>query len=174
MSDSTVWWLLTAAAVALELLNGSFYLLMLGIGLAAAALAAHLGAGMALQLTAAALVGGGAVLFWSQRMRQRPGAGDSADNAGNADLNLDIGQLVQVEHWNADGSASFSFNLTLEPNAPAAPQLLVAVATDKPLPALDKVPNGVTAQSFMPFLEKQLKATKVTPTLSFGFFRLEH
>lgn len=106
MSDSTVWWLLTAAAVALELLNGSFYLLMLGIGLAAAALAAHLGAGLALQLTAAALVGGGAVLFWSQRMRQRSGAGDSADNAGNADLNLDIGQLVQVEHWNADGSAS--------------------------------------------------------------------
>lgn len=103
MSDSTVWWLLTAAAVALELLNGSFYLLMLGIGLAAAALAAHLGAGMALQLTAAALVGGGAVLFWSQRMRQRP---DPADGSANADLNLDIGQLVQVEHWNADGSAS--------------------------------------------------------------------
>lgn len=103
MSDSTVWWLLTAAAVALELLNGSFYLLMLGIGLAAAALAAHLGAGLALQLTAAALVGGGAVLFWSQRMRQRS---STADSAANADLNLDIGQLVQVEHWAADGSAS--------------------------------------------------------------------
>jgi len=103
MSDSTVWWLLTAAAVALELLSGTFYLLMLGIGLAAAALAAHLGAGLALQLTAAALVGGGAVLLWSQRMRQRSGAGDSA---ASADLNLDIGQLVQVEHWNADGSAS--------------------------------------------------------------------
>jgi membrane protein implicated in regulation of membrane protease activity len=103
MSDSTVWWLLTAAAVALELLNGSFFLLMLGIGLAAAALAAHLGAGLALQLTAAALVGGGAVLFWSQRVRQRPG---QADSAASADLNLDIGQLVQVERWNADGSAS--------------------------------------------------------------------
>lgn len=103
MSDSTVWWLLTAAAVALELLSGTFYLLMLGIGLAAAALAAHLGAGLALQLTAAALVGGGAVLFWSQRVRQRSGAGDSA---ASADLNLDIGQLVQVEHWAADGSAS--------------------------------------------------------------------
>lgn len=105
MSDSTVWWLLTAAAVALELLNGSFYLLMLGIGLAAAALAAHLGAGLALQLTAAALVGGGAVLFWSQRVRQRSGSG-AGDSAASADLNLDIGQLVQVEHWNADGSAS--------------------------------------------------------------------
>ena len=105
MSDSTVWWLLTAAAVALELLNGSFYLLMLGIGLTAAALVAHLGAGLTLQLTVAALVGGGAVLFWSQRVRQRSGSG-AGDSAANADLNLDIGQLVQVEHWNADGSAS--------------------------------------------------------------------
>ncbi len=103
MSDSTVWWLLTAAAVALELLNGSFYLLMLGIGLAAAALTAHLGAGLALQLTAAALVGGGAVLFWSQRARQRSGP---VDSAASADLNLDIGQLVRVERWDADGSAS--------------------------------------------------------------------
>ncbi len=103
MSDATVWWLLTAAAVALELLSGTFYLLLLGIGLAAAALAAHLGAGLALQLTVAALVGGGAVLFWSQRMRQRP---DPADGSANADLNLDIGQLVQVERWNADGNAT--------------------------------------------------------------------
>lgn len=106
MNDSTLWWLLTAAAVALELLSGSFYLLMLGIGLAAAALAAHLGAGPAWQLTAAALVGGGAVLLWSRRMRQRSGTDDKADNAGNADLNLDIGQWVQVERWNADASAT--------------------------------------------------------------------
>lgn len=103
MSDSTLWWLLTAAAVALELLSGSFYLLMLGIGLAAAALAAHLGAGLAWQLTAAALVGGGAVLLWSRRARPGPGAEDSA---ASADLNLDIGQLVRVERWNADGSAT--------------------------------------------------------------------
>ena len=103
MSDSTLWWLLTAAAVALELLSGSFYLLMLGIGLAAGALAAHLGAGLAWQLTAAALIGGGAVLLWSRRARPAPGAEDSA---ASADLNLDIGQLVRVERWNADASAT--------------------------------------------------------------------
>ena len=103
MSDSTLWWLLTAAAVALELLSGSFYLLLLGIGLAAGALAAHLGAALAWQLTAAALVGGGAVLLWSRRARPGPG---SEDSAASADLNLDIGQWVQVERWNADGSAS--------------------------------------------------------------------
>ena len=47
MADSTVWWLLAGAAVAVELMTGTFYLLMLAIGLAAAALAAHAGAGHA-------------------------------------------------------------------------------------------------------------------------------
>jgi hypothetical protein len=32
MADSTVWWLLAGAAVAVELLTGTFYLLMLAIG----------------------------------------------------------------------------------------------------------------------------------------------
>ena len=47
MADSTLWWLLAGAAVAVELLTGTFYLLMLGIGVAAGALAAHAGAGIA-------------------------------------------------------------------------------------------------------------------------------
>jgi membrane protein implicated in regulation of membrane protease activity len=37
MAESTIWWLLTVAAVAVELVTGTFYLLMLAIGLAAAA-----------------------------------------------------------------------------------------------------------------------------------------
>ena len=41
MADSTLWWLLAGAAVAVELLTGTFYLLMFAIGLAAAAIAAH-------------------------------------------------------------------------------------------------------------------------------------
>lgn len=102
MKDSTVWWLLAGAAVALELLSGTFYLLMLALGLAAAALAAQLGAGPTVQLGAAALIGGGAVLLWSQLARQRT---DSSDRSDSQDLNLDIGQIVQVGHWRADGSA---------------------------------------------------------------------
>jgi hypothetical protein len=43
MAESTIWWLLTVAAVAVELVTGTFYLLMLAIGLAAAA--AHWPAG---------------------------------------------------------------------------------------------------------------------------------
>src|SRR6478735_7202301 len=56
MADSSLWWLLAGAAVAVELVTGTFYLLMLAIGLAAAALAAHSGAGLTTQLVAAAAI----------------------------------------------------------------------------------------------------------------------
>ena len=39
MNDSTVWWLVTGVLVAAELMTGTFYLLMLATGAAAAALA---------------------------------------------------------------------------------------------------------------------------------------
>ncbi|MES2432421.1 MAG: protein kinase [Pseudomonadota bacterium] len=87
------------------------------------------------------------------------------------------GGATNLKPWTTmapDGSASFEFNLTLEPNAPPAPQILVAMVTDKPLPALDKVPAGVTAQSLMPFLEKQLEKAGVKPTLGLAYFRLEN
>ena len=87
------------------------------------------------------------------------------------------GGATNLKPWTtlgSDGTASFEFNLTLEANAPPAPQILVAMVTDKPLPALDKVPAGVTAQSLMPFLEKQLEKAGVKPTLSFAYFRLEN
>ena len=71
MADSTIWWLLTGSAVAVELLTGTFYLLMLAIGLAAAAVAAHLGLPQTGQLVVAAIVGGGAVVGW-HLVRQPP------------------------------------------------------------------------------------------------------
>jgi membrane protein implicated in regulation of membrane protease activity len=102
MADSTVWWLLTGAAVALELLTGTFYLVMLAIGLAAAAIAAHLGGSMTVQQVVAALVGGGAVVGWHFVRGRRP----REPAAGlNRDVNLDIGETVQVNGWNPDGTA---------------------------------------------------------------------
>ena len=106
MADSTVWWLLTGAAVAVELVTGTFYLLMLAIGLAAGALAAHVGAGMAAQLVTAALVGGGAVAALyvvRQRRPATPGAG------ANPDVNLDVGETVLVEAWQPDGTAQVRY-----------------------------------------------------------------
>lgn len=101
MDNSTVWWLLAGAAVGLELVTGTFFLLMLALGLAAGALAAHAGLGLSTQLVAAALVGGGAVLAW-QRWRQQHRAPRASENR---DVNLDIGETVQVEHWAPDGTA---------------------------------------------------------------------
>jgi membrane protein implicated in regulation of membrane protease activity len=106
MAESTIWWLLAGAAVAVELATGTFYLLMLGFGLAAAALAAHAGASMTVQLLAAAAVGGGAVLGWHLKRSREPQAPDASVNP---DVNLDIGEVVHIASWNADGTASIKY-----------------------------------------------------------------
>ena len=68
MGDATMWWVLAGVLVALELLTGTFYLLMLSLGAVAAALAALAGYGLNTQLVAAAIVGGlGAVLLGQWR-----------------------------------------------------------------------------------------------------------
>jgi membrane protein implicated in regulation of membrane protease activity len=106
MADSTLWWLLAGAAVAIELVTGTFYLLMLAIGLAAGALAAHIGVGQAAQLVVAALVGGGAVTAWHFQRRRR-----TAEEAGgaNPNMNLDVGESVHVDRWSADQTATVRY-----------------------------------------------------------------
>ena len=47
LSAATVWWVLAGIAVAVELSTGTFYMLMLALGLAAGAIASHLGFGRA-------------------------------------------------------------------------------------------------------------------------------
>jgi membrane protein implicated in regulation of membrane protease activity len=106
MAESTIWWLLAGAAVAIELITGTFYLLMLAIGLAAGALAAHAGMGTAAQMVVAAVMGGGAVAGWHVWRRRRP---PEAPAQSNADVNLDVGETVHVERWNADGTASVKY-----------------------------------------------------------------
>ena len=105
MSESTIWWLLAGAMVALELVSGTFYLLMLSIGPVAAALAAHAGASVSLQLIVAAIVGSGAVVAWRSLKKTEAAAPASA----NRDVNLDIGETVQVEAWQPDGTGSVKY-----------------------------------------------------------------
>ena len=106
MTESTVWWLLAGSAVAVELLTGTFYLLMLAIGLAAAAVAAQAGASASIQFVIAAGVGGMAVVAWHTLRGRNPHR--PADTA-NPDLHLDVGETVQVDHWDVDGSASVRY-----------------------------------------------------------------
>ena len=106
MAESTVWWLLTGALVALELMTGTFYLLMLGVGAAAGALAAHTGAGLTSQVVVAALVALAAVTVWTWLRRRKPG--DPSARAQRS-VNLDIGETVQVDAWSDDGTAQVRY-----------------------------------------------------------------
>jgi len=106
LSMSTAWWVLAGVTIAAELATGTFYLLMVALGLAAAAIAAHLGLSTSLQITTAAVVGGGATAFWHWRRMQHP---RSAPVAENRDVNLDIGERVNVTSWATDRTAKVSY-----------------------------------------------------------------
>jgi len=105
-SASTTWWLAAGALVAAELATGTFYLLMLAVGAAAGAVAAHAGLATTAQLASAALVGGGAVAAWHLRRSRQPA---TAPEATNPDAHLDIGATVHVPHWRADGTARVNY-----------------------------------------------------------------
>ncbi len=106
MTESSIWWLLAGGAVAIELMTGTFYLLMIALGLAAAALATHAGAGSATQIIIAAVVGGGSVLVWRGLKKKQPA---TLAASVNADVNLDIGGTVQVDTWLGDGTATVNY-----------------------------------------------------------------
>ena len=106
MADSTLWWLLAGAVIAVELLTGTFYLLMLSLGLAGAAIAAHLGATVPFQLVVAAVLGGGLVVAWRSYKKHQPPA---LPAGANRDVNLDIGETLHIEAWNEDGTSTAKY-----------------------------------------------------------------
>jgi membrane protein implicated in regulation of membrane protease activity len=109
MSMATFWWLAAGVAVAAELATGTFYLLMVALGLAAAAVAAYLGVAAGTQLVTAAVVGGGATALWHWRRAHAP---RSAPAAQNRDVNLDIGERVHVAAWGSDGTTRVQYRGT--------------------------------------------------------------
>lgn len=104
-----VFWILVAIAlVIIELLSGTFYLLVLGVAAAAGGLVAWLGMALAAQAAAATLVGAvGVVLV--HRHRAHLGAPVPGGNA------IDVGQRVTLESWinEAEGLARVSYRGTL-------------------------------------------------------------
>lgn len=95
------WWLLALVLGILELLSGTFYLLVLAVGCVAGGLVAAAMGGLAVQALTAAIVAflGWGVLHRLQRRRRDVPA------QANPDVLLDIGQRVHVDGWNADGRA---------------------------------------------------------------------
>jgi membrane protein implicated in regulation of membrane protease activity len=124
----TIWWVACGLLVAAELATGTFYLLMLALGCAAAALSAHLGGSFTVQLVMASVVGGGATVAWHLKRLKDPKTA-SADR--NRDVNLDIGESVQVTQWNTDGSTRVQYRGAAwtarldQPGPPAAGQHVI-------------------------------------------------
>jgi membrane protein implicated in regulation of membrane protease activity len=106
MSEPTVWWLVCGAAIAVELVTGTFYLLMLALGRAGAALSAHAGYGLTVQILVAAVVGGGAVMGWHVKQMKKP---SEALAQANPNVLLDIGETLQINSWNSDGTADVQY-----------------------------------------------------------------
>ena len=108
MEASTLWWIAAAALVIAEMLTGTVYLLALALGAASGALAAHAGLSMTIQIVMAAAVGAGSTLAW-HFSKARQGRAQNAPATSNADVNQDIGAQIQVDAWNADGTAQVNY-----------------------------------------------------------------
>lgn len=92
-----IYWLCAAGAlVILELLTGTFYLLMVALGLVAGALAAYFGTSVILQFLAASIAGACATICLN---RSRFGTPLRIAPASSQNPDLDIGQSVRVDVW---------------------------------------------------------------------------
>ena len=118
------WWWLAAIVLGIaELSTGSFYLLVLAAGAAGAGLAAAFGFDLAVQfICAAAISAAGAALVRKLRPQHR----DPMPSQRNPDVNIDIGQSVQVEQWDSSGRSRVPYrgamwDVELIPGEPAAP-----------------------------------------------------
>ncbi|MBK6616411.1 NfeD family protein [Ottowia sp.] len=94
MSNVVVWFVVAGLLVAVELVTGTFYMLMVALGMAAGGLAAAAGMGLEVQLVCAAVVGAGATFWWNRHRRKHVQA---VATSKNKDVNLDIGETVLVE-----------------------------------------------------------------------------
>lgn len=96
MTEWLGWSLAAGVMLIVELFSGTFYLLMVCIGLAAGALAALCGISLAYQAIVAALVG---VLATGMLRRSRFGRRSRPLAARDPNINLDIGQTIVVPQW---------------------------------------------------------------------------
>ncbi|MDO4233270.1 MAG: hypothetical protein Q4D19_14160, partial [Lautropia sp.] len=105
-SMATLWWVIAIGLVIVELFVGSFYLLVIALGLAAGGLAAWSGLGLSTQILIAAgiCVVGLPLLRYLRSLAPR-----HAQPEHSHDLHLDIGQTVTVDAWEGNGRARISY-----------------------------------------------------------------
>jgi membrane protein implicated in regulation of membrane protease activity len=128
MSESMNWLAAAGVLVVLELFSGTFYLLMIAIGLAAGALAALSGFSGPMQMMMASGVG---VVATALLHRSRFGHAGRGNAARDPNVNIDIGQRVEVDRWQ-DGHARVKYrgalwDVELGPGAQAQPGMFKIV-----------------------------------------------
>src|SRR3546814_1819621 len=99
-----MWFWFGFAVLALigEVMTGTFYLLLFALGLAAAGITALAGGVLAWQIVTVSVVTAAGLLV----LRRTGVLKKSEINAArNADVNLDIGQIVDVASWSGNGVA---------------------------------------------------------------------
>ena len=102
MADWMTWFVAAGVVVVFELFTGTFYLLMIAIGLAFGGGAAMLGMDTPAQTIVAAVVGVAATgLLHRSRFGRKAQGGEAARDPN---VNIDIGQSLKVEGWD-DGKA---------------------------------------------------------------------
>ena len=122
MSEATIWWMLSGTMVAIELVTGTLYLLLISLGLASGAVAAHLGLPMPVQIFVAAVVGGGSVVVWGAYKRALTPVTTALPEQ---QVNLDIGETVHIDKWSEDFTSSAKYRganwqVSLKPGETAA------------------------------------------------------
>lgn len=100
------WWIAAFALLIVELMTGTFYVLMIALGAAAGGLAAWAGGDLTVQLAVSAVVAAVAVVAlrrspWGGRLRK-------TDMAADPEQTLDIGQHVHVTEW-VEGRARVNY-----------------------------------------------------------------
>jgi membrane protein implicated in regulation of membrane protease activity len=101
-----IWWIAAGALIVAELFTGTFYLLMIALGMIAGGIAFVIGALPHVQMGAAAVIALIALVVL-RRSRfgnwKRPG-----DASRDAAVNLDIGATLEVDQWR-DGRARVTY-----------------------------------------------------------------
>ena len=92
MPDYLIWLIAGLGLIIIEVMSGTFYLLVLGLAALAGALAAYWGAGAFVQVVCAGVLAGIGLLAVKRWHRSRP-------TREQQDRSLDLGQVVTLESW---------------------------------------------------------------------------
>jgi len=136
MSDLWTWWIAAAVLVGAELMTGTYYLLAVGVALAIGGLAALLGASTPMQFTVAGVAGVLLTVAAHQWRLRRASPPQPAP--------FDVGQSVQVQDWNADGTARVNYRGTqwtaelASPDTPRAATMYIVAMKGSTLVVADR------------------------------------